>query len=337
MNLRKPEGTSASGSTESLAESVKEIRARSASGAAALGWYHLLRGRKLDDGLIVLAQIDDHGQLDGVEGVPAKVKAIVEAARFDTIVLASHKNLREARNAAQAIGALEQATDALLEKLSALLREHNLEVRSCALDAMKALGKAVATDTFLEGLCTLLRDKDYRVRSSALDAVSALGKVVATDEILERLSILLRDKDYRVRYSALDAVKAVRKVAATDAILESLSALLRDDELRVRSSAAKAVSTLGEAAATDAILQRLPELLCDKDTNVRSSALYAVSVLGEAAVTDTILENLLILLRDYDWKVRSSAAECLNGMMRWGVRVFERNQGFEAKWVTGSG
>jgi len=61
-----------------------------------LGWYHLLRGTTPDEGLIVLAQIDRYGTLAGVGGVPAKVNAIVEEGRFNTIVVACAQNQRQA-------------------------------------------------------------------------------------------------------------------------------------------------------------------------------------------------------------------------------------------------
>jgi hypothetical protein len=78
---------------------VEEIQGRSASGAAALGWYHLLQGTIPDEGVIVLAQVDRDGNLSEVDGVPAKVRAIAADGRFDTVVVASNDNRREAEDA----------------------------------------------------------------------------------------------------------------------------------------------------------------------------------------------------------------------------------------------
>lgn len=66
---------------------------RSASGAAARGWWHALQGKVPDRGLVVIAQVDpkDVLRLIGVadQGVLVKTQAIAEDIRgFDTIVVA---------------------------------------------------------------------------------------------------------------------------------------------------------------------------------------------------------------------------------------------------------
>jgi hypothetical protein len=86
---------------------IEEIRGRSASGAAALGWYHALRGTVPDERVIVLAQVDRAGRLTGVEGVPAKVRAIAAGGRFDTIVVAGEENQREAEDILRGLGKLD--------------------------------------------------------------------------------------------------------------------------------------------------------------------------------------------------------------------------------------
>jgi hypothetical protein len=85
---------------------VPEVRGRSAGGAAALGWYHALRGTVPDERVIVLAQVDRAGRLTGVEGVPAKVRAIAAGGRFDTIVVAGEENQREAEDTLRELGKL---------------------------------------------------------------------------------------------------------------------------------------------------------------------------------------------------------------------------------------
>ncbi|MFQ5857640.1 MAG: hypothetical protein ACE5LU_18700 [Anaerolineae bacterium] len=77
---------------------IEEIRGRSAGGAAALGWYHALRGTVPDERVIVLAEVNRNGELTGVEGVPAKVRAIAADGRFDKIAVASDENRREAED-----------------------------------------------------------------------------------------------------------------------------------------------------------------------------------------------------------------------------------------------
>jgi hypothetical protein len=94
---------------------VREVRGRSASGAAALGWYHLLNGTTPDADVIVLAQITRASAslghmhlslLEEVGGVPAKVEAIATDGHYDTIVVAGSKNQGEAEDTLKQRGQL---------------------------------------------------------------------------------------------------------------------------------------------------------------------------------------------------------------------------------------
>jgi hypothetical protein len=78
---------------------VRAVSGPSAGGAAALGWYHALRGTVPDEGLIVLTGVEPDGVLTGVGGIRAKVTAIATDERFDTIVVATTANRREAEDA----------------------------------------------------------------------------------------------------------------------------------------------------------------------------------------------------------------------------------------------
>jgi hypothetical protein len=85
---------------------VEAANGCSASGAAALGWWHALMGTVPDAGVIVIAQVDDTGQdgimrLKGVDDrwVFAKVQAIAQGPRFDTIVVASEEDEKAALQA----------------------------------------------------------------------------------------------------------------------------------------------------------------------------------------------------------------------------------------------
>jgi len=75
------------------------VNGASASGAAAVGWYHALTNTKLDPGVIVLAGIEATGELVEVDGIPAKVAAIVADGRFDTIAVAGAADQRTAEDA----------------------------------------------------------------------------------------------------------------------------------------------------------------------------------------------------------------------------------------------
>ncbi len=82
-------------------QAVKEIKGRSASGAALLGWFHTLNNTSPTDGVIVLAQIDENNKhtLKEVDGVFAKTKAIVRHGGFHTICVAGEKNEKEVKQA----------------------------------------------------------------------------------------------------------------------------------------------------------------------------------------------------------------------------------------------
>jgi len=86
---------------------ISEVKGRSASGAAAWGWWFVLQeGKVPDKEIIVLAETDRYGHLREVGGVSAKTKAIADDGRFDTIVVASDTNQRKAEDALRALGKL---------------------------------------------------------------------------------------------------------------------------------------------------------------------------------------------------------------------------------------
>jgi HEAT repeat protein len=74
----------------------------SAGGAAVCGWWHALNGTIPDQEIVVLARlksVDNGFVLDGVRGVEAKVNAIIEAGRYDTIVVACEEDDHEVKAA----------------------------------------------------------------------------------------------------------------------------------------------------------------------------------------------------------------------------------------------
>lgn len=108
-------------------EVAAEANDRSASGAAAWGWYFALTGKVPDVGIIVMAQMEDAGVLKEVEGVPAKAKAVYmqSGGCFDTIAVASEKNLGEV-NAASA----GQSSDFRVSVLKLETLEQLVSIRS---------------------------------------------------------------------------------------------------------------------------------------------------------------------------------------------------------------
>jgi hypothetical protein len=93
---------------------LSDSEGNSAGGAAALGWYRLLDAvaRRLsspvyDERIIVLAQIDNQGNLSKVDGILEKAKAIAADGNFDTIVVADVLNEEGTDNQTQAEKALK--------------------------------------------------------------------------------------------------------------------------------------------------------------------------------------------------------------------------------------
>jgi exosome complex RNA-binding protein Csl4 len=91
-------------------QALPEVSGRSASGAAARGWCFALTGKIPDEGVIVLAQVEDQKNpqlLIPVSGIPKKVKAIAEDEEFqiNTIVVTSRENYDEAVATRNALGA----------------------------------------------------------------------------------------------------------------------------------------------------------------------------------------------------------------------------------------
>lgn len=107
---------------------VAQVRGRSASGAAVLGWWLALQSKQPDAELVVLAQVKpgptEGYVLAGVNGLAAKARAVAGAKRFDTIVVADEENRREAEDALRALEQSESirvlTLNASLERLTAV-------------------------------------------------------------------------------------------------------------------------------------------------------------------------------------------------------------------------
>jgi hypothetical protein len=86
---------------DKIGNPVIEVSGRSASAAAAWGWWFLLRDKIPDAGIIVMAQVDESGRFAGVNGIIDKTEAVMKDGRFDTIIVASKENEEEAKRVLQ--------------------------------------------------------------------------------------------------------------------------------------------------------------------------------------------------------------------------------------------
>jgi hypothetical protein len=76
---------------------ISSVSGRSASGAAGFAFYHALKSTVPDSEIIVLAQFDKDGNLEGVDSVEEKTRAIAASNLIDKIVVATRANEDEAR------------------------------------------------------------------------------------------------------------------------------------------------------------------------------------------------------------------------------------------------
>ncbi|MEW6211316.1 MAG: hypothetical protein AB1631_23325, partial [Acidobacteriota bacterium] len=85
---------------------LSSVQGRSASGAAGLAFYHALKSTVPDDEIIVLAQFDKQRNLEGVDSVMEKTRAIAASDRIDKIVVATRSNSDEAESVLKECGKL---------------------------------------------------------------------------------------------------------------------------------------------------------------------------------------------------------------------------------------
>lgn len=113
-----PDRASVDGTWRVLDEHMRpmpQVSGRSASGAAAWGWYHLMKNQRLDDRVIVLCQVKAGGgqsskryELASVSGIEKKALAVAQTllndgstSRFDTIAVVGPDNCQQAYEALQ--------------------------------------------------------------------------------------------------------------------------------------------------------------------------------------------------------------------------------------------
>jgi hypothetical protein len=82
------------------------LKGASISGAALLAWAELLADKAPDDHLIVIAALNDMGELTSVDddGIEIKVRKIASDCRFDTIIVADPVNKSKAENTLEQAG-----------------------------------------------------------------------------------------------------------------------------------------------------------------------------------------------------------------------------------------
>ena len=96
---------------EHRGQPIRLATGSSAGGAAYYGWLHLLKNQYADSNLIVMAKLDQSRSGDGrsfvldeVDGVSAKVEAILGVEEIDTIYVVGPRNHGEAMEKVRDMG-----------------------------------------------------------------------------------------------------------------------------------------------------------------------------------------------------------------------------------------
>ena len=139
---------------------------RSASATAALGWWHVLTQRSCDEGVLILAQVDpnDPDKFCGVDGIGAKCRSAAEHGGYDTLVVASDSNRR-------------QAVEALREEPSPKPARIIVFEPPCLESLVKIRDQqAEALMAYLQGLCGFLRRvlDEHRTSGRSLQETTSL-------------------------------------------------------------------------------------------------------------------------------------------------------------------
>ena len=167
-----------------------------------------------------------------------------------------------------------------------LLRSTNTGICSVAINVMRDLGEAAAPHSM--AMVALLRNADITIRFCALQALANLGKASLLTAADSRLH-----EDLDIRHALLDfislknsrdrllCVQALSKLG----LAECLVRFLEDRQWNVRLATLGALSALGHAAAPHTAA--MAKLLNDKDAKVRCAAAEAVSSIEKTATPHT--------------------------------------------------
>ena len=251
--------------------------------------------------LIEFLSNDDNNMRSIAADALGKLNQVSDAVVNPFVKLLGDDNSYVRWRAADTLVKLNQVSDAVVNTLVKLLGDDDNNMRSIAADALWKLGEV--SDAVVNPLVKLLGDDDINVRWRAAYALGELGEV--SDAVVNPLVKLLGDDDSDVRWSAVNALEELGQ--ASDVVMNPLVTLLNDDDSYVRWRAASALGKLGKVS--DVVVNTLVKLLSDGDSNLRWRAADALGKLGE--VSDVVVNPLVKLLGDDDSDVRLSAASAL--------------------------
>lgn len=174
-----------------------------------------------------------------------------------------------------------------LERLRALLKDPDPEVRGLTAVALARIDSPAATEILMD----LLADPDDRVVCAAIQSLGERGEKSAVPALIG----MLNHATYAsVKCSVLSAFASIRDPRAFSAVVVQLF----DAEDEVRRNAAAAIGYLGDKRA----LVPLYEMLGDNYAWVRANAALSIGALGDADSVDHLMD---LLARETDDLVRA--------------------------------
>ena len=234
-------------------------------------------------------------------------------------------------SAVQAMGQWDEADDAALSALMALLEDANDQVKVQVAEVLPKL--AGATPAVIEGLCRrLLEDDSVLVQCQAAQALSKLGpaaavaggpllrtartaEVTVREQAMRAIAMIQPPEAGAAFASGLQDVDGeIRKMASAgwmkmatipEEVIPALIDALRDPESQVRANAAHALARLDPLPI--AAVPLLIECTADANSGLRINAALALKL----ATGDAVVEAMEHLIEDANLRIRLIAASSL--------------------------
>jgi HEAT repeat protein len=191
--------------------------------------------------------------------------------------------------AARALGGMRPLNKALVEKLSAAVKDNSPTVRQVAVNALVAANKdaANAKNVLLEST----RDDSPEVRTVAIQALPIFD--YSPEEIQGVLSRGLSDTSPAVKASAAMILAQLPKFHRGN--VDKIIALVGDENPQVRKVAVQSFAKFDKDLISDSLVQACVVALADSDHSVRIAATETAKTLklSQPAVLDALAANLI--------------------------------------------
>lgn len=190
---------------------------------------------------VVLGDPDWRARRDAVE----QLSAVADRETLDSVVQAVQRDHRDMSVLSSALQLLSRSEADMTDRLSALLRDPDPDLR---VQAALALGQQQRPSA-AEPLIAALDDEDINVRFHAIEALGVMRARAAVD----RLLAIAQSGEFFLAFPAIDALTRIADRAAAPPLVP----LLADQSLRT--AVASALAHLGDARAVRPLVRLLNE------------------------------------------------------------------------------